>query len=101
MARQVHDPQTREALLREATHRQASLCPHCLEFVPLPQDISVPTINTRHGRLSALGYSVEVDDSGLFSHLIVSTPGGMLWSHAEPGQLLTRKGRLYLFAALP
>jgi hypothetical protein len=101
MGKQVHDPQTRQALLREAAERQVSVCPHCLEFVPLPEEISVPTINVRRGRLSALGYSVEIDDSGLFSHLTVSTPAGMLWSRAEPGQLLTLKGRLYLFAALP
>jgi hypothetical protein len=101
LARELGDPDVCRTLLREADERQASLCPHCFEFVPLPRDISVARINTWRGRISGAGYSVQVDDSGLFSHLVIVSPAGTLVDAPEAGHVLTQKGRLYLIAGLP
>jgi hypothetical protein len=101
LAREVDDAQARNALLAEAQQKEVSLCPQCFEFIPLGSELKVPVVNQWRGRLSALGYKVEVDDSGLFSHLVIATPDRTVARGAEPGRVLTVRAWLLLFGSLP
>ncbi|HZT80239.1 MAG TPA: hypothetical protein VFA26_08455 [Gemmataceae bacterium] len=98
LARGVPDAQAQAELLAEAEQRDASLCPHCYDFVAIPRIDAPAELSVHRGRLSARGYRVEVSESGLFSRLEVEVPGRPPERLPLPGRRLTRKGALYLLA---
>ncbi len=87
------------ALLAEAADRQASLCPHCYELVPVPHEAAPPPASLRHGRLSAKGYRVEVSDAGVVPFVEVETPGEPARRIPLAGRRWTQKGATVFLAA--
>src|SRR5262249_38056777 len=94
----ARDPQAQQALLVAAKERKASLCPACFAFIPVPRPVPPPAVNCWRGRLSALGYRLELSEDGLWPHLEIVTPRGVLYSGEEPGRRLTQTGALWLHA---
>ncbi len=101
LAKQVDDAEARQALLTEAAHHGASLCPYCYALVPVPQEALTRPLNCSHGRLSTGGYRVEVSESGLSPWLDIETPQGVVYQGPEPGRWLTRKGATLLLGGPP
>jgi hypothetical protein len=99
LAAGIADDEARRFLLAEAHERRASLCPHCLAFVPVPQEDMPRPLNQSHARLSLGDYCVEVSERGFVPTVSIAEPGGRLLQGEEPGQYwLTRKGATFLLA---
>lgn len=86
----LSDAEAEEHLRHEAGQQWATLCPECLGLVPLPADRfpkpeAARPLWASHGRLAASGYEVAVTERGLFPHLSVVTPRGIVFSGREPG----------------
>jgi hypothetical protein len=92
LARGLGDAEARRAVLEEAREQHASCCPACFSFVPVPGEAAIPPINLRSGRLSARGYSVEIDESGVTPELEVCTPEEVIYRGREPNRHLTPRG---------
>jgi hypothetical protein len=94
------DAEGGRAVLAEAAERQASLCPHCYEFVAVRREESPRPPSLWRGRLSARGYRVELSEDGLVPAAEVETPAGPL-ACPPPPRHWTRKGAtLFLVAPL-
>jgi hypothetical protein len=94
LAHGIEDAEARKAFLAEAAEQHASLCPHCFALVPMPGAVPARPLNAYRGRVSALGYLVEVRDTGLLSRLEIETPTAVVHRGYEPPRRLTAKGAL-------
>lgn len=74
-ARGASDPTQTDRLLERATDEGAGLCPVCLSAVPDPVPPLPPPANVSDGRISADGYSVEVEDGPSGRAIAVTVPG--------------------------
>src|SRR5262245_51974878 len=92
------DEEARRSLLAEAGRRHASLCPQCFALVPVPGEAPARALNLWRGRVSGLGYRVEVGTRGLFTRFEVETPAGVQYRGFEPGRRLTPNGALLVLA---
>jgi hypothetical protein len=98
-ARGGKDAEVSRALLAEAAERQASLCPHCYELVPVRREEPPREPSLWHGRLSANGYRVELSETGLVPVTEIERPGAPRERHPLPGRRWTRKGATLFLAA--
>jgi hypothetical protein len=101
VARDLPDPESRRALLAEAAERQASLCPHCCDLVPIPRDLPPRPMSVNRGRLSVDGYRVVLSESGLHPWIEFETPHGGRQRVALPGRRWTRKAALLAVVGPP
>ncbi|HEV3263045.1 MAG TPA: hypothetical protein VG013_39795 [Gemmataceae bacterium] len=101
LAHGIDDAEARQTILAEARLRHACVCPGCYALVPAYEEAPVRPLNVARGRLSAVGYRIEVSDSHLLSRLEIETPAGSVFRGREPGRTLTRKGAMYLLVGPP
>jgi hypothetical protein len=94
LSRGIEDAEARRSLRAEASTSQASLCPQCYDLVPLPQDPLPRPMSVCRGRLSAGGYRVEVESTGLFRWAEVEIPGRPCLRQVPPGPRWTWQGAL-------
>jgi hypothetical protein len=92
LQRGIADAEARSTLSRDAAEAHAGLCPACYAQVPLPQDVAPFPIQQRGGRLSSRGYTVDVNERGLFTWLEVRSPKSVIYRGSEPGRRLTVSG---------
>lgn len=97
----VDHPQAHAALAKLAREQRASLCPRCLNLVPLPSPALPVPLTVSHGRLFGHGYSVSVTERGLVPQLEITTPTATLYRGREPGRRFTRRGATMLLAGPP
>jgi hypothetical protein len=98
-ARAGGDSDVGRALLAEAGEREASLCPHCYELVPVPRQQPPREPSLWRGRLSTNGYRVELSEDGLVPVAEVETPGYPCARYPLAGRRWTRKGATLFLAA--
>lgn len=86
-------------LLPERDRGRASVCPHCFQLLP-PRNETIPRpLNLSHGRLTTLGYRVEVFRRGFLSRLEIETPAGILFKGKEPDRGFTPQAIVFLSTA--
>ena len=90
------DPDARRTVLAEAREQHAGCCPWCFSLVPAPRESNVPPVNLRPGRLSARGYSVEINEFGVRTWLEVRTPNEIIYKGREPNRQITPRGTAFL-----
>lgn len=98
LARGLADEEARRTHLAEAARLGASVCPHCYEWVPIPQEEPTRRMSVSRGRLSSLGYRVEVSEHGWFPWAEIEMPGGNRVRSPLPERRLTRRGALLVLA---
>ena len=99
LSRGIADEEARRALTEEAGEQHAACCPWCFGLVPVPREVPPLQLNLYHGRLSAGGYRVEVEESRLFTFLDIVTPERRIYRGRERGQVLTQRGAMIFFVA--
>jgi hypothetical protein len=97
LAHGVHHSEGRAILLGEAVERHATLCPRCYAIVPMPEQVAPAAPSLSHGRLSAVGYRVEVWEKGIFPRLEIATPEAAVSRLPLPGPRLTPQGAILFF----
>jgi hypothetical protein len=98
LAHGVKEEGARQALLVEAGRRRVSLCPRCFTFVDGPEEIPAQPLSAYGSRLSNDGYQIEIDDKGIFSRLVLQTPGQSIYRGGEPGQIFTFAAAAFFLA---
>ncbi|MHB1424196.1 MAG: hypothetical protein ACYC3I_13555 [Gemmataceae bacterium] len=97
LTRGIADEEARRALTEQAAEEHSACCPWCYGLVPVPREVPPLRLNPYRGRLSAGGYRVEVSERGLFTSLEIVTPQKRIYRGRERGQLLTRRGAMFVF----
>ncbi len=97
LARNLADSATRQEILNEAREQQASCCPVCFAFVPVPLEQPPLVFKPRADRVTAGTYRVEIDETGLRPWLEVATPRGMVFQGVEPDHPWTVEGRAFVW----
>src|SRR5262249_34302512 len=95
----LHHAEARAYLLGEAVEQNGTLCPHCYSLVPMPEQVPPATVSLSHGRLSANGYRVEVQESGLVPRLEIAMPGAAVSRLPLPGPRMTRRAAMLCIIA--
>ena len=90
------DAEAQENLTAKAESRQACLCPHCYAMVPQEHCGLPKRMTVSRGRVTSHGYTIEVSDKFVFTHLLVATPEKILHEGTEPHRSLTRRGMVIL-----
>jgi hypothetical protein len=93
----ANDPSDADALdylRQQAKEQQATLCPRCYALVPTPQERQPTPLQLGRGRLQRGGYAVVVDESGLWTELILRLPGGLVYRGTEPLFTWSRRGAM-------
>ena len=83
-------------LTKQAQTRRASLCPHCYALVHQEREPLPSPLNVSRGRITSHGYTVEVSDRNIQTHLYIATPEEVLLEGKEPGLGLTERGAVLL-----
>jgi hypothetical protein len=99
LASGLHHAEARAFLLAEAVESKGSLCPHCYTVVPVPEQDAPAAISLAHGRLSANGYRVEIQESGLVPRVEIALPGAPVSRLPLPGPRLTRRAAMLCIIA--
>ncbi|MGH9675515.1 MAG: hypothetical protein ACRD36_00310, partial [Candidatus Acidiferrum sp.] len=94
LSRGVADAEAESAVMEEAGEEHASVCPACHGLVAVPVETPAFVIYQRSGRLSSHGYTVEVSEKGILSHVDVRTPAELIYRGREPARQLTLRGAM-------
>jgi hypothetical protein len=92
----IEDREALAALLSQAKHKHACLCPHCYGLIPVKEPATTAPLTFSEDSMEGAGYRVELTETRLFPTLVIEGPGGEIFSGSEPGRFLTRNGALAL-----
>jgi hypothetical protein len=88
------DPEALDALRAESARRRVSVCPSCFSLTAAAGPPPPRPLTVSHGRVAGPGYTIELLDDRLVSHLVISTPKGKLYDGSEPGRPWSRRGAI-------
>jgi len=90
----VEDRDALAALLDQARHENACLCPHCYKQIPVHEPAAPPPLVFKNESLEGQGYDIELSENGLWPRVRIEGPEGIIHEGREAGSFLTRNGAL-------
>lgn len=88
------DADALDYLRQQASEQQATLCPRCFATVHTPTPKLPKPLYLGQGRLQRDGYAVIVDESGIWTELVLRIPSGQVYRGTEPLFSWSRRGAM-------